>query len=196
MSTIPEVKLGGSRRRTLYERRRAVQAGLLVLLVINGVLGFFVFRPNALQRGELQRLRIEERDLNQTVTRLKQIQSSLVESARRGDEFYNVKFLPASTGFATIMEEVEKIATASGIKTGSVSFSPHEVKDRAEIEAVEIDTSVDGEYSKMVRFINQLEQSQLFFIIDSLGVGSSEKKGVRLSVKLVTYFKVAKGATD
>ena len=193
---MTEVQLGTVRRRTLYERRRMVQAGLLVLLVVNGVLGFFAFQPSALQAGELERLRIERKGRKESVDRLKRIESSLVESARRGDEFYEVRFLPASTGFATIMEEVDKIANSTGVRKGSVAYTPTEMKDHPGLETVEIDTSVDGDYSKMVRFINQLEQSKLFLIVDSLGVASSQVKGVRLSVKLVTYFKVARGAAE
>jgi Tfp pilus assembly protein PilO len=196
INPIPEVQLGAARRRTLYERRRLVQGALLMLLIVNVVLGFFAFRPNPIERGELERLRIERRGRQETVDRLRQIQASLVESARRGDQFYDVQFLPASTGYATLMEEVERIANATGVKKGSESYSSQPVKDRPGIEAVDIDTSVDGDYSKMVRFINQLEQSKLFFIVDSLGVGSNQTKGVRLSVKLVTYFKVPKGAGE
>ena len=37
-----------------------------------------------------------------------------MESARRGNEFYNVKFLPASTGFATIIRPYPEDLTQPG----------------------------------------------------------------------------------
>jgi hypothetical protein len=144
-NAIAEMQLGG-RRKTLYERRRTVQVGLLVLLAVNGILGFLAFRPSSLQVGDIERLRTDRRERKETVDRLKKVEASLVESAKQGDQFYDTKFLPASTGFATIMEEVEKIATANGVKKGSVSYSTQPVKDREGIEVVEINTGIDGDY--------------------------------------------------
>lgn len=183
------LQIAGTHRTTLYERRRTVYAVLLVLLAVNGVLAFFAFQPASFQAADLEKLKNERRARRETVDRYRKIEVSLVESAKQGDQFYEVQFLPASTGFATIMEEFDKVAVSNGVRKGPVSYTTSPLKDRPGLESVIIDTAIDGEYAKIVRFINQLEQSKLFFIVDSLSVGSGQTKGVRLSIKLATYFK-------
>ena len=182
----------------LYEHRRAVQAGLLALLVIDAAFLFLVYRPLgssfAQQRAGLEQLTAEAKARRETVARLKQIEASLGESNKLGNDFYNQRFLPAETGFSTIMEEVDKLAVANNVVKGGVNYSLAEVKDHPEIAQVLIDTSLEGDYSKVVRFVNQLEQSHLFLVVDSLGVGGGGPgKNVRLSVKLLTYFRAPKG---
>jgi len=184
-------------KRDLYEHRRWVRGGLMTLLVIDALFFFFSFRPMGMsfsqQNGELQSLRDEAKGRRETVDRLRKIEGALSDSNRLGDQFYQTKFLPAETGFGTIMEEVDKLAVANGVHKGAVSYGVHEIKDRVDLEEVDIDTTLDGEYSKIVQFINHLEKSQLFLIVDSLGVSGGKGKMVSVSVKLLTLFRVPKG---
>ena len=178
----------------LYERRRMVQGGLLVLLAVDLLFVFLIFRMgHEQQRGDLDQLNIEAKGRRETVARLKLIENNLGESSRLGSEFYQKKFLSLTTGFSTVMEEVDRLAVANGVRKGGVNYSLHEVRDHPDIQQVEIGTSLEGDYSKIVRFINQMEQSDLFLIVDSLAVGGGQGKSVHLTVKLLTYFRSPKG---
>ena len=53
---------------------------------------------------------------------------------------------------------------------------------------VEATLAVEGGYSNLVHFINRLEQSQLFWIIDSLNVSGAISRGLRLTLRMETYF--------
>jgi Tfp pilus assembly protein PilO len=187
--------------RSLYDRRRAVWGALLGVLALDAALVFFTLRPSGLsmaqQKAELARLNADLKTRRDSLAHLEHIQAMLSDSGRQGEEFLKTKFLPAETGFSTIMEEVDKLAVSNGVRKGGVSYSNAAVKDRPGIEAITIDTSLEGEYSKIVRFINRLEQSQLFLIVDSLAVGQSSGRGaVKLSVRLVTYFRVPKAFAE
>ena len=176
--------------------RRPIQIGLVVLLLLDLLFFVLAFRPAgqsfAEQKQALDRLRSDIGAHRETVERLRKIEASLASARSQGDEFYRTRFLPQATGFSTIMEEVDKLVSATGVRKGTVNYAVAEVKDRSDLEEVEITTSLEGEYSKMVQFINRLEQSSLFLIVDSLGVaGGSGRSGVKLSVRLVTYFRVS-----
>jgi Tfp pilus assembly protein PilO len=185
-------------KRDLYEYRRWVRGGLIALLVIDALFFFFSFRPMgfsaAQQQDSLKALRDDAKAKRETVARLKKIESTLSESNRLGDQFYESKFLPAETGFGTVMEEVDKLAVATGVRKGSVSYGVQEIKDRPDLEGVTIDTTLEGEYSKIVRFVNQLEHSPLFLIVDSMGVtGGGKNKTVSVTIKLLTLFRIPQG---
>jgi len=182
------------KRVTLYDRRCAVWGVIGGLLALNLVVVFFTLRPSGLsltqQKAELTRLSEERDTLRATVAHLDRVKATLAESSKQGKEFEDSKFLPIGTGFSTVMEEVEKLAVSNGVHKGGVSYGIAEVKDHPGISLVEITFVIDGDYSKMVHFVNEMEKSQLFLIVESLSAGRSETRGgVRLAVKLQTYFK-------
>ena len=53
---------------------------------------------------------------------------------------------------------------------------------------VEATLAVEGGYSDLVHFINRLEQSEVFWIIDSLNVSGSISRELRLNLQMETYF--------
>jgi Tfp pilus assembly protein PilO len=187
----PAAKPARSERR---DWRRVVQISLLALLAVD--VAFFVlgFLPStqtyAEQIKELESLREELKFKREAVAHLKKIESGLSEARRQDDEFYAVKFLPRATGYSKIMEEVDKLAQSGGVKKGSVAYSAAEIKGRSDLIAVGITTGLEGDYGKIVQFINRLEQSPLFLTVDSLGVSTGQTKTIKLAVKLVTYFRI------
>ncbi len=190
-------KTRGGRR----DWRRVVQVALVVLLVVDVLFFILGFLPAgqtfAGQKGELEKLREDLKDRQNAVAHLKKVEAALADARARGDEFYTTKFLPQTTGYSRVMEEVDKLAMSAGVRKGSVAYAAAEVKNRPDLIAVDITTSVEGDYAKIVQFVNRLEQSPLFLTVDSLGVSTGQTKIVRLALKLVTYFRVggAEGVT-
>jgi Tfp pilus assembly protein PilO len=184
-------------KRDLYEYRRWVRGGLIALVVIDALFFFFSFRPMgrsfSQQNEELKSLRDDAKSKREKVERLRKIEATLGESNRLGEQFYQTKFLPAETGFGTIMVEMERLADSTGVHKGAVSYSVQEIKDRPDIEGVSISTSLQGDYPKIVRFVNQLEQSPLFLIVDSMSASGGRTKNVDVSVTVLTLFRVPKG---
>lgn len=185
----------GSGRRSL---RRPIQIGLLALLLVDLLFFVLAFRPAgqsiAEQRQGLERLRADLEQRRAAVERLHAIEANLTEARRGGEDFYRTRFLPKAIGFSVIVEELDKLASANGVRKGPVGYNLAEVKGRSDLEAVEITTSLEGDYAKILQFINRLEQSPLFLIVDSLAAGSGTavgpRSGVRLAVRVVTYFRV------
>jgi len=56
---------------------------------------------------------------------------------------------------------------------------------------VEIGASVSGDYPNIVRFINGLEHSDTFYVLDSLTLGAGSAGGLGLNLHLRTYFRTA-----
>ena len=54
---------------------------------------------------------------------------------------------------------------------------------------VDIGATVDGEYSGIVRFINGLEHSDTFYVLDGLTLAAGSTGGLRLNLRLRTYFR-------
>ncbi len=185
-------RLNSSTRRR--DGRRWIQGGMLFLLALDILFFVLAFRPAGHsfvdQKAEVERLREELKLRRAAVERLTRVEANLAEARRKGDQFYGQKFLTKDTGYSQIMEELDKLATANGVRKGSVTYTMEEVKNRPDLQSVKMSTTLEGDYSKIVQFINRLEQSPLFLTVDSLVVGSGQTRTVKLGVNLVTYFRV------
>lgn len=188
----------GKTRTGRRDWRRVVQIALVTLLVVDVLFFILGFMPSgqsfAAQKGDLEKLREELKARQTVVAHLKNVEAALADARQQGDEFYTTKFMPQTTGYSRVMEEVDKLAQSSGVKKGAVAYTAAEVKNRPDLIAVDVSTIVEGDYGKVVQFVNRLEQSPLFLTVDSLGVSTGQSLGqtkiVRLALKLVTYFRV------
>ena len=49
--------------------------------------------------------------------------------------------------------------------------------------------SVDGDYPAIIQFINGLERSKYFYLLNNLQLDTSNLGGIRLRLELRTYFR-------
>ena len=184
-------------------RWRLLQGLLAALLAVNILLFFLAPKPpgeRAREQAEVERQLDQDLGSRQeTVERLRNITENLDQARQQGLQFHQGKFLPKPTGFSILMEELDKLARANRVSKGTVSYSLSEVKGRPELNEVHVTTVLEGDYAKIVEFVNQVERSSLFMIIDNITLagrgtrvktGASKARPVRLTLDLVTFFRV------
>ena len=166
---------------------------LTVLLVLDGVLVFFVLWPPGQtpeqRQAELRRSRGQYESLLNTVKQMRDLRIKMQSAIQNDQQFSRDHFLRRKTAFSAMVTDLEQLANQNHLKTSSVSYRLKEDADQMEFVNVELSLSVDGQYSDLVRFINRVEQSQLFWIIDSMSVGTSpgQGQGLRLNLLMGTY---------
>jgi Tfp pilus assembly protein PilO len=160
----------------------AVDLGLIVLLWRNSVKG-----PEEM-RAERDRLAIEARLLRADVARGEKIRASLPQVGKDCDTFYNQSFLPASTGYSEIDDDLSAIASKAGVKTTGYSFTEKEIKGRG-VTQVTMSTSIEADYPALIQFVNGLEVAKHFYLVDELHLSSASAGTIRLDIQLHTYFR-------
>jgi type IV pilus assembly protein PilO len=83
---------------------------------------------------------------------------------------------------------VDKIASESGVKISSEQYEQKEA-DLDGVQRVGVQADVSGDYLQLVRFINTLERSKLFFIVRDLQLGGEQNGQVKLQIKFETYLR-------
>ena len=159
-----------------------VDAGLVVLLWRNSLRG-----PEEM-RLDRDRLAIEAKLLHADVGRGEKIRASLPQVGKDCDAFYNQSFLAASTGYSEIDNDLSAIALKAGVRTTGFAFGEKEVQGRGVME-VTITTSVEADYPALIAFINGLEISKHFFLVDELHLSSASVGTIRLDIQLHTFFR-------
>jgi len=100
-------------------------------------------------------------------------------------DFYRDRFPP---GYSEISNSVDKIASESGVKISSEKYDQKEAELEG-VQRVEVQADVSGDYLQLVRFINTMERSKLFFILRDLQLGGEQNGQVKLQIKFETYLR-------
>jgi hypothetical protein len=170
-----------------------VRVAILVLFALDAALLIARWRMAATssqQRLESQRLalKLETARLRANLTRVAQIQARLPQIGRDCDRFYEQDLLGMKNGYPALVGDLGKIASGAGLHASGVRFTQKDLKEHGVTE-IEADTVIEGDYPALVRFINGLEQSKNFYLLDSLSLASSAPGRIKLNVRLRTYFR-------
>jgi hypothetical protein len=76
------------------------------------------------------------------------------------------------------------------LRSDAISFHQHTADARGLIQ-VDITTAVEGDYGSLVQFLDKLEHSDNFYVLDNLALASDTQGKLRLNVQLRTYFRTA-----
>ena len=140
-----------------------------------------------------QSLRDQERTLSREVAPLKEIGTQLAQTRVDVKNFYEQK-VPSE--FSQISQHLEKLMKDNGVtKTGEIHYvqenrgARNEKGDLPDVQRINIDTTVTGEYAKVARFINGMEQDKFVFIIDQISLTSQESGVVSLQIKFQTFLR-------
>jgi len=116
------------------------------------------------------------------------LRASLPQAGKDCDAFYQQSFLDSPTGYSQIESDLDGIATKAGVRISGFTFKQKELKDRGVTE-IQITTNLDADYPAIIQFINGLERSKNFYLLDSLRLASATSGGIRLDLDLHTYFR-------
>ena len=175
----------------ILERNKKVRWILAVILFADAILILVGWRLNStthVQPGELNRLSMLEKQYRADNTRLERFRTELPADEKQWDEFFTTHFHPAGAGYSAISEDLGGLSRSAGLSSDAVTFHQHPADARGLMQ-VDIATAVEGDYDGLVQFLNKLEHSDNFYVLDSLSLASSSVGKLRLNVQLRTYFR-------
>lgn len=130
--------------------------------------------------------------LNNDISSAQYIRDNMPATRKDCEKFE--QSLPAeSTSSSSIISELDDVAKKSGLQIVGLTARPKEIKNRGMIEET-IEASVTGDYGSVVRFVNGLQRSQRFYVLDSL-VLATEAQGqaptgpIKVAVHIRTYLR-------
>ena len=171
--------------------RARIRTILGILVAADALLLLLVFWPPGLslqaRQLELQRLRAEHEATRSVVIQMRDLKAKLQDAIQDRQQFSQQNLLLREGAFSVMLEDLERLATQNRLKTAGVNYQLQEERDQ-DLVKVEATLTVEGGYSDLVYFINRLEQSQLFWIIDSLNVSGAISRELRLNLRMETYF--------
>jgi Tfp pilus assembly protein PilO len=175
----------------ILHRNNVIRWVLAVILLADVVLIGVRWRINSstqVQPGDLNRLGMLEKQYRADNTRLERFRTELPADEKEWDQFFTTHFHPAGAGYSAISEDLGDLSRSAGLRSDTISFHQHTPDARGLVE-VDINTAVEGDYDSLVQFLNKLEHSENFYVLDSMALASSSLGKLRLNVQLRTYFR-------
>jgi hypothetical protein len=173
-------------------RKLIVRWSLIVILVLDVMLAAFDYTLHLAPRvppEELKHLELLEKSYRADNARLDKFRAELPTDEKQWDEFFTTHFRPAGAGYSAVSEDLGQLSHSAGLRTDTITFHQHTPDARGLME-IEIVTAVEGDYASLVNFLDKLEHSDHFYVLDSLALASSNAGKIRLNIQLRTYFRI------
>jgi len=185
----------------VYKRQRQFYlftAVVVAIAVINLLFFLILYQPARSEYFRLQdsirRLHAETASRSIRVRQKEQIAAQLETSNQDRTALVTEHFIPLERGFAQLLPELDRIARESGLQKSHGDYG-RDTTPQFGLYSVKIRIPIQGAYPNIVKFINELENSETFYIITSVDVRSSGDNTlqpaagmVALSLALETYF--------
>lgn len=178
-------------------QKQIILAVLGILIIADMALGVYTYNLNASPHTPQQALALEYRQLELQRADIKRARGirERIPAIQKGFDQFEASLLPASKGYSSLTSEIGNIAGRAGVKVDDVNFRQKEVPTRG-LSEVEIDSTISGEYSNVVRFLNGLQRSQNVYAVESLTLAQTDNAQnpsgvIHVSLHMKTYFRTA-----
>jgi hypothetical protein len=176
------------------EPRVLVRLALGVLLAANLVaagyaLNVFGPSPEVLNQRLVSaeaRLQVDQARL----VRSRVLTSSIGKGKAEGDTFLATYFTTRRHTYSTIINEITDIARNAGMKTQEGTYSLDAIEGTDDLSMMTISMNFEGSFAQFVKFVNLLDRSPRFLIIESMQAAPQPKGDVlNTNLKLHVFVK-------
>lgn len=175
----------------LRATRKKLRTIFIVLAVLDALLLGLWFSPwghvSEATREEVKQLGEQAKLKSQQMGPYQGMDEKVTEARKQLTDFYSDR-LPGEQ--SAILEQLGKIANDHQVKLSQAKYDEKSDEQSAGLQPVSIEASLDGAYLNVAKFINAVERSKMFFLVDSVNLGESQGGNVKLRLKLETFRRV------
>lgn len=157
------------------------------LVLANIAAGLMAFKPwtGSVEEMEAEAASVRQqiRTREQSVARLQQ-NVAKVETARGdGDRFLQEHIMSMKTLSSTLIAELSQVAGKAGIRQKGTTYALEPVEGTDTLTRAIVNADYEGTYADLMHFMNLLDRSPRFLIIESLGA-APQQNGTTLSINV------------
>jgi type IV pilus assembly protein PilO len=177
------------------EPKVLVRIALGLLLAANLVAAGFAFNlfgssPEALNQ-ELVVANARLQAAQSRLVRSRLLTSNIGRGKTESDTFLANYFTSRRTTYSTIISEITETAKSAGMKTQEGTIAPLDpIEGSADLSMMTISINFEGNFNQFVKFVNLLDRSPRFLIIESMQVSPQPKGDIlNTNLKLHVFIK-------
>jgi type IV pilus assembly protein PilO len=179
----------------LAQTRKRFQVTAWILGIIAAVAGLALvlpLRPPVYEKdAELNDAKLTAKRLESEVGPLRDLPTKLVKARSDIAVFYKERF---PDRFSAVPETLGKLAAEHKVRLTDVKYETSDNGMPAGLNLVAMEADLGGDYPNVVHFINALERSKTFFLIDRITLGEEGTGGgVRLQIRIISILRSSSG---
>jgi Tfp pilus assembly protein PilO len=171
----------------LQPSRRKLKIAIAVMVAADLIAAALLFSPLVgsadSRRNQIMELRAELTKKNHEVAPLRGMDQKVVVAKKEIGAFYKDRFASKDS---VLTNELGKLASENGVRIQTAHYK-EEDPETSGIVPVEIQGSFSGDYLQLVRFINTLERSKMFFEVDGIDLAGESTGPVKLGITIHSY---------
>ena len=181
-----------SRLRRVTRTQVCVALGLILLFDL--VVYFFAVKPlSAREQKKRTSISILSQQVEQRtgqVEKLKMLVDKVEQARSEGDKLIEEITLVRRTTFSTLVAELDGAARESGVEPREGAYDVQPIEGAEHYEMVTISANFRGRYENLVKFLNRLDRSENFLIIESLGAAPrADSEELNVTMKIDTFVR-------
>jgi Tfp pilus assembly protein PilO len=184
----------------IQDPRVVMRAAIGVLLAANLAAAVVAFHPfgggaDDLRRDQ-QRLGAQLSQLQQRLASSRVLVNKVNTARTQGDQFLGQYFTSEATTASTILAELTQTAKDAGIRMGTAQCSYEPIEGSDTLKMLSTQVGFEGTYANLTKFVNLLDKSPRFMIIESMQAAAPQQQGgqsLNVTLKIDTFVKGASG---
>jgi Tfp pilus assembly protein PilO len=177
--------------KSVREARRLLLIIAIVLAVIAAGASAWLLSPSgrnaAYLHDDYKQLRADYEAKLREVGPARDMDKRLAQAREQQAAFYAER---VPTGYAAISQALIDTAQQNEVQVSAVKYEPKST-DVPALQRVNIVAQFTGDYGNVMRFINAMERSKMFFVIDSVELGDAVGGKLRLQIHFETFLRSA-----
>jgi Tfp pilus assembly protein PilO len=178
-----------------YARRLWIYGLLAALLLLDvAVYLGWLRNPEVLSDSnpaQVARWEAEVTDLEKEVARLQTVREQAPHLGPQLDQFVSQHFPAERSGYSQVATDLDQASLAAQVDLNQVGYKPEVDKDHPDLLRVQVALRVGGGYMGLLRFLQELERSPRFYLIEELSVSGASGGSLQVELSLTTYFRRA-----
>ncbi|MGA8029789.1 MAG: hypothetical protein WB992_21815 [Bryobacteraceae bacterium] len=158
-----------------------LQTGGAVLALLNGVALFLYLDPPGGTRNELMleglQVRNEIAATRSKTARLKLVSANVQTGSAQSADFEEKYFLPKRTAYATVITEIQRMASASGLQQRDWVSSEEPIEGSSDLSLLNMTANFEGSYDNLMHFVYESDRSPMLLMLEQLQAAPQQKGG-------------------
>jgi Tfp pilus assembly protein PilO len=169
-----------------------VFAVLLVAVISLSVrFGFDWVATNGNSANVLSAKQLQLKSLEIETAPLRGLDKRVADTRAQMLNFYSKRIPP---NYSSIDRRIGELGVKSGVRLSRVQYSQN--PPGSDLTEISLDAGITGDYPQIMRFVNDLERDQNFFIIRAMSLTGQQGGMVNLRLRLSTWLRPADAAAS
>jgi Tfp pilus assembly protein PilO len=158
--------------------RRTIKLALAALTIFDLLFYLFAIGPlgetDRERRLQADHLRRQVRERSAQVEKLSALVKKVAAARLEGDRLLGAITMPRQTAFSTIVSELDADGRQAGVTLRDRAFNSEPIEGSETLSMLTVTQNLEGSYENLLRFLNLLDRSSRFLIIENLGAAPQQ----------------------